>query len=84
MKLPNGAQADLGTKLEDYTLNEVDPHACSRFIISVQGLDMRGIGTQSVFGNDELEMRVVLAQLDNEAFGCVALTIVFVGALKGQ
>src|SRR6266705_5372573 len=43
----------------------------------VQGLDMGSIGTQTVFGDDELEMGVILAQLGNEALGGIALTIVF-------
>jgi hypothetical protein len=45
--------------------------------IIVQGLDVRGIGTQGVFGDNELEMRVILAQLGDEAFGGIALAIVF-------
>ena len=43
----------------------------------VQGLNMGSIGTQTVFGDDKLEMWMILAQLGNEAFGGVALTIVF-------
>src|SRR4029453_9332816 len=35
--------------------------------VSVEGLDVRGVGTQTVFGDKELEMGVILAQLDNEA-----------------
>ena len=42
----------------------------------VQGLDVEwgcetlgSIGTQRVFGDDELEMRVILTQRGNEAFG---------------
>ena len=42
----------------------------------VQGLDMRGIGTQTVFGDDELEVRVVLAQLGHKAFGGIPFTII--------
>src|SRR2546430_10342242 len=37
--------------------------------VIVQGLDVRGIGTQAIFGDDEFEMRVILAQRGNEAFG---------------
>jgi hypothetical protein len=43
----------------------------------VQGLDVGGIGTQTVFGDDELEMGVVLAQLGKEAFRRIAFTIIF-------
>ena len=46
--------------------------------IGVEGLDMRGIGTQAVFGDDELEVRMVLAQLGNKALGSIAFTIIFV------
>ena len=45
--------------------------------IIVQGLDVRGIGTQSVFGDDAREMRVILAQPGDAAFGGIALAIVF-------
>ena len=47
----------------------------------VQGLDVGGIGTQTVFGDDELEMGVILAQLGDEAFGRIAFTIIFVRAI---
>ena len=40
----------------------------------VQGLNMRGIGTQTLFSDNELEMRVVPTQLGNEAFGGIAFT----------
>ena len=43
----------------------------------LQSLDVRGIGTQTVFGDNELEVGVVLAQLGNQAFGGITLTIVF-------
>jgi hypothetical protein len=36
-----------------------------------------GIGTQTVFGDDALEVGVVLAQLGNEAFRRIAFTIIF-------
>src|SRR6516225_11901388 len=45
--------------------------------IVMQGFDVGSIGTQGVFGDDELEMRVILAQLGDEAFGSVAFAIVF-------
>ena len=43
----------------------------------MQGLDVRGIGTQAVFGDDEFEVRVILAQFDHKAFGGIAFTIIF-------
>ncbi len=52
--------------------------------IIVQGLDVGGIGTQTVFSDDELEMRVILAELGNEAFGGIALTIVFGRTILAQ
>ena len=39
------------------------------------------IASQTVFGHDTSEVRVVLAQLGNEAFGGVAFTIIFVRAI---
>ena len=42
---------------------------------------MRGIGTQTVFGDDQLEMGVVLTQLGDEALGGIAFTVVFLGAI---
>src|SRR5215510_9759526 len=43
----------------------------------MQGVNVRRIGTQGVFGDDELEMRVILAQLGKEAFRRIAFTIIF-------
>ena len=42
---------------------------------------MGGVGTQTVFGDNELEMGVILAQLDNEALGGIALTVIFLRAI---
>ena len=47
----------------------------------MQRLDVGGIGTQTVFGDDELEMRVILTQLGHEAFGGIAFTIIFLRAI---
>ena len=44
----------------------------------LQGLNMRGVGTQAIFGDNELEVRVVPTQLGNEAFGGIPFTIIFV------
>jgi hypothetical protein len=46
-------------------------------IVGVQGLDVRGIGTQAVFGDDELKVRVVVAQLGNKALGGIPFTIIW-------
>ena len=43
--------------------------------VRMQGLDVCGIRTQAVFGDNEFEVGVVLAELDEEAFGRVAFTI---------
>jgi len=32
-------------------------------VVGVQGLDMRSIGTEAVFRDNELEVRMILAQL---------------------
>jgi len=45
-------------------------------VMVVQGLNVGGIGTQTVFGDDELEVRVVLAQLGHKAFGGIPFTII--------
>ena len=47
-------------------------------IVVLQRLDVRSIRTQAVFGDDELEVRMVLAQLGNETFGSVTFTIIFI------
>ena len=57
-----------------------DPKDIVQLVI-VQGLDMRGIGTQTVFSDNELEVRVVLAQFGNKALGGIAFAIVFVRAI---
>ena len=43
----------------------------------VQRLDVGGIGTQRVLGDDALEMRVILAKRGNETLGGMAFTIIF-------
>jgi hypothetical protein len=40
-----------------------------------------GIGTQTIFGDNQFEVGVVLTQFGDEAFGGIALTIVFLGAV---
>ena len=45
-------------------------------IVVMQGLNVRGIGTQTVFGDDALEVRVVLAQLGNKTLGAMTFTII--------
>ena len=47
----------------------------------MQHLNVRGIGTEAVFGDDHLEVRVVLTQFGDQALGGVALTVVFVCAI---
>ncbi len=44
--------------------------------IIVKGLDVGGIGTEAVFGDNDLEVRVVLASLGHEAFGSMAFPII--------
>jgi hypothetical protein len=50
-------------------------------VVSLQTLDRGSVRTQAVFGDDHLEVGVVLAQVRDEAFGGMALTIVFLGAV---
>ena len=50
-------------------------------VVVLQHLDMRGVGTQTVFGDDQREVRVVLTQLHDQPLGCLPLTIVFLGAI---
>ena len=50
----------------------------------MQGLDVGRIRTQAIFGDNAFEMRVVLTELGNEAFGSIALTVIFLNnPLKG-
>jgi hypothetical protein len=50
-------------------------------IVIDQRANVRGIGTQAVFGDDEFEMWVILAQLGEEALRGIAFAIVFLGAI---
>ena len=50
-------------------------------MVVLQGLDVGCICTQTVFGDNELEMRVVLAQLGHKPFGGMPFAIVLGGAL---
>ena len=52
--------------------------------MSVQGLDVGGIGTHIVFGDDALEMGVIVAELGDEALGRMPFTIVFARAILGH
>ena len=44
-------------------------------------LNMGGIGTQAVFSDNQLEVRVILTQLGDETLGRVSLAIIFGGAI---
>src|SRR5215471_19848910 len=44
-------------------------------VVGVQGLDMRSISTEAVFRDNELEVRMILAQLGYKAFGGMAFAI---------
>ena len=53
-----------------------DPQNIVQMVV-FEGLDVRGIGTQAIFRDDKLEVRMVLAQLGNQALGGIAFTIIF-------
>ena len=46
--------------------------------VRVQRLNVRSIRTQTVFGNDELEVGMVLEQLGHKPFSSIAFTVIFV------
>ena len=50
-------------------------------VVLLQDLNVRGIGTQAVFSDDQFQVRVVLAQLGHQTLGCIAFTIVFIRAI---
>lgn len=50
-------------------------------MVGLQDLDVRCIGTQAVFGDDELKVRVVLTQRGNKPFGGMAFAIIFARAV---
>ena len=50
-------------------------------IVIDQRANVGGMGTQTIFGNDKLEMWVILAQLGEEALGSIAFTVIFLGAI---
>ena len=49
--------------------------------VVLQGLNMRGIGTQAVFGDDQLEVGVVLAQFGDQALGGIAFAIILLRSI---
>ena len=49
--------------------------------VVMKGFKVWRIGTEPIFGDDTLQMRVILAQLRHKAFGGMALTIIFLGAI---
>jgi hypothetical protein len=50
-------------------------------VVVLQRLDVGGIRTEALFGDDHLEMRVILTKLGDEALGRVALAIIFLRAV---
>jgi hypothetical protein len=54
-----------------------DPEEIAK-IVGLEGLEMRGMGTQTVFGDDELQVGGVVVQLGHQAFGGIAFTIIVV------
>jgi hypothetical protein len=49
--------------------------------VGVQGLKVGSSGTQAVFGNNALEVGMILAQLGHEALGGIPFPIIFVRAI---
>ena len=49
-------------------------------IVIDQRANVGGIGTQAVFGDNQPEMRVILAQFGEEALGRVSFTVVFLAS----
>ena len=45
--------------------------------VLMQRFDVRRIGTEPIFGDHEPQMRVIVAQCGDEAFGGMARTIIF-------
>src|SRR5262249_30780237 len=52
--------------------------------VGMEGGDRWGIGTQTVFGDNALEVRVILAQLGYEALSGMPFTIIFPHAIVLQ
>ena len=50
-------------------------------IMRMQRLNMRSIRTQTIFGDDELKMGMVLAQFGHKPFGSIPFTIIFARAI---
>lgn len=50
-------------------------------VVLLQGLNMRGIRTEAIFGDDHLEMGVIPTKFADETLGRVALAIIFLGAI---
>jgi hypothetical protein len=50
-------------------------------LVVMQYVDMGGIGTQTVFGDNQFEVGVVLTELEDQALGRIALTIIFLRAV---
>jgi len=50
-------------------------------IIGVQGRDVGSMGTQAVFSDEALEVRVLLAQLRHQALGGMPFAIIVVGSI---
>ena len=47
-------------------------------IVVLQGRNVRGIGTQTVFGDNELQVGMILAQLGHKALGGITFAIILV------
>ena len=50
-------------------------------VVIVQDLNVRGIGTQAVFGDDQFQVRMVLTQFGDQPLGRIAFTVVFARAI---
>ena len=57
-----------------------DPQDIAEIVV-VQGHDMRRIGTEAIFSNDELEVGMILPQFAHKTFGSIAFAIIFVRAI---
>src|SRR2546428_7658312 len=80
MTHPPGLLSRLHLREQIAMITLFDPEDIVAAVI-MQGFDVRGIGTEPIFGDDEPQMRVIVAQLGNEAFGRIALTIMLLAAV---
>jgi hypothetical protein len=72
---PSGSLSRRHVRKQGGMVAFLDPQKVMHLVV-LQYFDVRGIGTEAVFGDDQLEVRMILPQLGDQALGGTPFTVI--------